>query len=107
MSASADFTQPLSEKRALRSFTIGGSVKGAGNVMWNEANTFSQPFYATLALHAGITLAYKNGGRVDITVWGDNLTQTRYATFAFDSMGYRFAQYGTPARCGVKLKWHF
>ena len=107
MSASADFTQPLSEKRALRNFTIGGSVKGAGNVMWNEANTFSQPFYATLALHAGITLAYKNGGKVDITVWGDNLTQTRYATFAFDSMGNRFAQYGTPARCGVKLKWHF
>ncbi len=107
LSASADFTQPLSNTRALRSFSAGCSVKGAGNVVWNEANTFSQPFYATLGLHAGISLAYKRGGTVDISVWGDNLTQTRYATFAFDSMGNRFAQYGTPARCGLDLKWHF
>ena len=71
--------------------------------MWDEANTFGQKFYATLGAHVGATLA----GNVQLNLWARNLTGTRYATFAFDSMGHRFAQYAAPRSFGLDVKWHF
>ncbi len=102
-SASADFTQPLKEAALLTAITLGADVRGAGNVLWDEANSFGQNFYATLGAHLDLHF----GSDVMLSFWGRNLTATRYATFAFDSMGNRFAQYATPRCIGVDLKWHF
>ncbi len=101
-SASADFTQPLNNG-LLRSFAIGADVKGAGNILWDEANSFGQNFYATLGAHLDLLFE----GNVSLSFWGRNLSATRYATFAFDSMGNRFAQYAMPRCIGMDLKWHF
>ncbi len=100
-SASVDFRQPC--RSFVRAFSVGADVKGAGNVMWNEANTFGQNFYATLALRMGIELKHQ----WQLNLWAQNLTNTRYATFAFDSMNNRFAQYAAPRTVGFDLKWHF
>ena len=101
-SASADFRQPL-KHTLFKAWSIGGDVRGAGKVVWNEANTFGQNFYATLAARIGFELA----GNVRIEAWGRNLTASRYATFSFDSMNRRFAQYSQPRHFGVDVKWHF
>ena len=71
--------------------------------MWDEANSFSQDFYANLALRFGEELS----GNVSIEAWGRNLTASRYATFSFDSMNRRFAQYNAPRHFGVDVKWRF
>ncbi len=101
-SASADFRQPLSGG-FLRAFSVGADVKGAGRVMWDEANTHSQPFYALL----GARLEAELAGGVSVCLWGRNLTATRYATFSFESLSQRFAQYGSPRRFGADVRWRF
>ncbi len=100
--ATADFRQPL-EGHFLQAVSAGADVKGAGSVMWDEANTFSQRFYATLGAH----LAFEFGKGVSLDLWGRNLTASRYATFSFDSMQRRFAQYGQPRHFGADIRWKF
>lgn len=100
--ATADFRQPL-EGSFLQAIGVGADVKGAGSVMWDEANTFSQRFYATLGAH----LAFEFGKGVSLDLWGRNLTANRYATFSFDSMQRRFAQYGQPRHFGADIRWKF
>lgn len=101
-SASLDYRHPL-RKGGVKALSIGADVKGAGDVMWNEANTFSQPIYATLNARCGMELK----GNVKLSVWASNLTATRYATFSFESMGNRFAQYGQPRCFGADVRWKF
>lgn len=101
-SASADFRQPL-RHTTFKALSCGVDVRGAGSVVWDEANTFSQDFYANLALRLGIELS----GNVTLEAWGRNLTASRYATFSFDSMNRRFAQYNAPRHFGVDVKWRF
>ena len=44
-----------------------------------------------------------------LSVWGRNLTDTRYNTFASlnTSTGQYFAQRGNPLQMGVDIKFHF
>ena len=102
-SVSVDYHQPLADGLCLKAVSVGADVKGAGSVMWNEANTFSQPLYATLNAHIGIELP----ADVSLDLWAQNLTASRYATFSFESMSNRFAQYGQPRHFGVDVKWKF
>lgn len=101
-SASADYRQPVSSSW-LKAVSFGADVKGAGNVMWDEANSFSQDFYANL----GARIAFELPANVSIDIWGRNLTDSHYATFSFDSMNRRFAQFGAPRHFGVDVKVHF
>ena len=102
MTATASFRQPT-KCDLLRSFTFGARVKGAGDIMWDEANTFGQDFYAQL--DASIEAELKGG--VTLTVRGANLTDTRANTFAFLSMNRRFAQDIAPRHFSFDIKWHF
>lgn len=101
-SASIDFRQPFS-RGALKALSVGADTKGAGSVVWDEANTWSQKLYATLGARLGIELP----AGLSIEAWGRNLTASRHAVFSFESMNRRFAQYGTPRHFGVDLRWHF
>lgn len=102
MTATAYYRQPT-KCDLLRSFTFGARVKGAGDIMWDEANTFGQDFYAQL--DASIEAELKGG--VTLTVRGANLTDTRANTFAFLSMNRRFAQDIAPRHFSFDIKWHF
>ena len=87
-------------------FTIGANLSGQGKVWWDEANTFSQKFYALLGAHADYDF-----GPVVVSLWGRNLTDSKYNTFAVQSSaagGTRyFAQRALPLHAGLDVRIHF
>ena len=101
-SANATYRQPL-HTRVLRAVHVGLGTYGAGRIYWDEANTFEQPFYAQLQARVGVEFP----ADVKFEIIGHNLTNTRFTTFAFDSMDRRFAQYSNPLHLEMKLGWHF
>lgn len=78
------------------------NVRGAGKIYWNESNTLSQNLYAQLG--AAVTLS---APRWNLMVWGRNLTDTRFYTFYFMSMGNEFLQRGKPLQFGATLTFRF
>ena len=102
LSATADFRQPL-QSSVLHAISVGANLFAAGDIMWDEANTHHQDFYATLGAH----LSLEFDRDIQFTVWGKNLTNTHYDTFRFDSMNRRYAQRGIPCHFGAELKVKF
>ena len=102
LSATADFRQPLNST-VLHAVTFGANLSAAGAIMWDEANTHQQDFYATLGAH----LSLEFDRDIQFTLWGKNLTSTNYDTFRFDSMNRRYAQRGIPCHFGADLKVKF
>lgn len=98
MSAMADYH--------IGKFTIGANVSGQGKTWWDEANTFAQKFYALLGAHADYDF-----GPVVVTLWGRNLTNTHYNTFAVASSAagglHYFAQQANPIQLGMDVNIHF
>ena len=82
-----------------QSITLDASLKGTGEIYWNEANTQRQPFYALLG--SSIILA---GKHYSLQLWGQNLTGTRYNTFYFVSISHEFLQRGRSRMLGATLK---
>lgn len=78
---------------------LGVNVRGTGDIMWNEANTVSQPFYALLGASAAL-----EADNWSVRLWAENLTATRYSTFYFLSIGNEFVQRGRPVTFGVTLR---
>lgn len=103
LTAAADYAQTVSGERFVRSVGGGLAVNCAGDVVWDEANTFSQPFHATLDAYLSVRLA----GNVGLKIWGRNLTDARYATFSFDSMSRRYTQLGAPRHFGADITFKF
>lgn len=89
----------------LKSLTIGANVHAQGKTYWNEANTYSQNLYAILGAHIDA-----NFGKVELSIYGRNLTNTRYNTFVVNSgasgQTYNFAQQGNPIQFGANLRLH-
>lgn len=87
-------------------FTLGANIAGQGKIWWDEANTYSQKFYALLGAHADYDF-----GPVQVSLWGRNLTDTKYNTFAIQSSaagGTRyFAQRANPLQVGMDVNIHF
>lgn len=87
-------------------FTIGANMSGQGKIWWDEANTYAQKFYALLGAHADYDF-----GAVVVSLWGRNITNTHYNTFAVQSKaaGYTryFAQRGNPIQFGMDVNIHF
>lgn len=103
LSCFADYTFPISNS-GLRAITIGANTYMQGKTYWDEANTYYQKLYCVLGAHADADFGF-----MKLSVWGRNLTDTRYNTFASlnTSTGQYFAQRGNPIQMGVDLKFHF
>jgi len=90
----------------LGKFTIGANVAGQGKTWWDEANTYAQKFYAVAGAHADYDF-----GPVLVSLWGRNLTDTNYNTFAVASSAvggiHYFAQKATPIQVGLDVNIHF
>jgi iron complex outermembrane receptor protein len=90
----------------LRSITLGANVAAQGKTWWDESNTMEQKFYAVLGAHTLFDF-----GHLSLNVWGRNLTNTRYNTFAVNSSAtgtsYWYAQRGNPIQWGADLKVSF
>ena len=84
------------------SLTLGASVSGAGRIYWTEQNDASQDFYvipgasATLNMHPLI-----------ISLWGRNLSNTRFNTFWFTSAQRAYEQHGKPIQAGLDVRFSF
>ncbi len=106
LAAHADYRFSFSS-RAFHALTLGASVSALGKTYWDEANTYAQPFYATLRAHVRLDFRHD----ISLRLWGRNLTQTHYNTFAFDSsatgQSLYFAQRGAPLQVGADLSVHF
>ena len=87
-------------------FTIGANMNGQGKTWWDEANTYAQKFYAVAGAHADYDF-----GPVLVSLWGRNLTDTKYNTFAVASSAvggtHYFAQKATPLQVGLDVNIHF
>ncbi len=105
-SAMADYRIDFPASTTLRSITLGCNVNMQGKTYWDNGNSYAQNLYAVLGAHVDIDL-----GWIGISLWGKNLTDTNYNTFAVDNAatGQKeyFAQRGNPFHCGVDLKLHF
>lgn len=97
------FLQALYEKKIFEgrlSFEV--NVKGAGRIYWNEENTEWQDFYCLLGASASFS-----SGSMTMQLWGKNLTNTRYKTFYFLSMGNAFFQRGKGIELGGTIRFDF
>lgn len=87
-------------------FSLGADLTGQGYTEWNDANTFGQKAYVLLGAHVGYDF-----GSCQLKLWGRNLTDTKYNTFAVESKAagqpLRFAQRGNPLQLGIGLNVHF
>ena len=87
-------------------FTLGANVAGQGKTYWDEANSYSQKAYATLGAHVDYSV-----GCCVVSLWGRNLTDTKYNTFAVQSAAtgttHTFAQQANPLQVGVDVRLHF
>ena len=105
LSAMADYTFDT-DKDWLKSVTVGLNMNGQGNIWWDEANTYSQKFYAVMGAHASADF-----GLCRLNLWGRNLTDSHYNTFAFSSKATGrevfMAQRGAPFQFGFDLSFHF
>jgi outer membrane receptor protein involved in Fe transport len=105
LSATADYRFDIGGQ-VLRSITLGANVTAQGKTWWDEENTYGQKFYAVAGAHVAADL-----GPCRVNLWGRNLTNTRYNTFAVESsfggQTAHFAQRGLPLQCGVDVSLHF
>lgn len=81
------------------SIELSADLNGAGPIYWDEANTRRQNFYAQLGLSATL-----HAPKWSLSIWGKNLTDTKYDTFYFVSMGNEFLQEGKPITFGATLR---
>lgn len=90
----------------IRNIIIGASLTACGKIWWDEANTYSQDFYALLGAHIDVATDHAT-----LSIRAQNITGTRYNTFAFDSAvsGTRqhFAQRGNPFCINAELRLKF
>lgn len=105
LSAMADYRIAFNSN-LLRNMVFGMNVNMQGKTYWDNGNTYSQDVYAVLGGHIAFDF-----GIMQLNIWGKNLTDTNYNTFAVDNAatGKReyFAQRGNPFQCGVDLSFRF
>lgn len=98
--ASVDWKLPFTFWNIQPSVNV--STRAVGDIYWDDMNTAKQPFYATL--DASVTLTHR---LVSLTLWGSNLTNTKYSTFHFQSMGNTFVQRANPWSVGGTFRIYF
>lgn len=94
----AVFTKHFSN-RSLKSLSFDINLRNTGRIYWNETNDRKQNGYSLLG--ASFTAQVSD---VELSVWGKNLTGTKYDTFYFMSMGNEFLQRGRPWQIGATLR---
>ena len=105
LSAMVDYRLDINDS-FIKSLTFGANMNAQGKIWWDEANTYSQKFYAVLGAHICADLNI-----CKLNLWARNLTDTKYNTFAFSSKATGqevfMAQRGNPFQMGFDLSFHF
>ncbi len=106
--ASADYRFDLAMQH-FRSIVLGVNVTGQGPTYWDEANFAKENVFALLGAHADMNFEFSSC-RFLLSLWGRNLTNTKYNVFGFPINGptsAHFAQQGNGIQVGVDVKLHF
>lgn len=98
MFVGATYRQPFSSG-LLKGITVDVNCRGVGEIMWDEANSVKQPFY----MLPGASVKF-DFNKISLTFWGENLSDTKYNTFYFVSIGNAFLQRGKPLRIGATFR---
>ena len=85
----------------LQHIVLNADYHMAGRIWWTELNNVSQRLYGTLDARA--TFTHDN---IDISLWGNNLTNQSYHAFCFESMNRSFVQKGRPLQAGIEVRIH-
>ncbi|MCR4604086.1 MAG: TonB-dependent receptor [Prevotella sp.] len=105
LSAYADYRIDMSGN-LMKAITIGANVTAQGKTYWDNENKYSQDLFTLLGAHVDADF-----GAVSVSLWGRNLTDKKYNTFATDSpmagQTLYFAQLGNPFQAGIDLRLHF
>ncbi len=100
---SAELNYGIDIDRALLSrITLTVGTYGAGRIYWEESNSVSQPFYATLNGSVRFENSYYS-----LDIWVKNATNTRYGVFYFESMANRFVQQARGTMAGIRVTINF
>ncbi len=79
------------------SFTVDG--RGVGPIYWDDANIYCQKLYGLMGF--SVKFDHKH---YSLDVWGENIINTRFSTFYFESVNHSFVQRGKPRRFGVTVR---
>lgn len=93
----AVYSVPLNHK-VFNNLEFDANLRGTGKIYWNEANTLHQDFYCL----PGCSVALE-AEKWQLRLFGTNLSDTRYHTFYFQSIGNEFLQRGKPWQIGLAL----
>ena len=95
----AAYTFDIRRPSWLKAIAVGANITGAGRIYWTEDNRHSQNFYSQLGARVMFHTA-----DATISLWGKNLTDTRFNTFYFESANHAFSQHGRPVQFGIDVK---
>ena len=86
------------DNKYLNDINLGIKYTGLGKIYFDDANSISQDYYSLLDLYVNL-----HRGIFDIRFWTKNITNTKYNTFYFMSVGNSFVQRGKPMQFGLTL----
>jgi hypothetical protein len=101
LSAFASYNKTLGNKWIDR-FDIQAQYNCAGKIYWTEANDVYQNFYGLLNLRASVCK-----GIFGLNIWANNVFNTQYTAFYFESMQQKLAQAGKPFTFGIEANISF
>lgn len=86
------------DNQYLNDINLGINYIGLGSIYFDDANLISQDYYSLIDVYANL-----HKGIFDLRLWAKNITNTKYNTFYFMSLGNSFVQRGKPIQFGLTL----
>ncbi|MFA5850430.1 MAG: TonB-dependent receptor [Bacteroidales bacterium] len=80
-------------------FSFMAQFLGAGKIYWTEKNDVLQDFYASANIGSSINFSI-----FELSIYFNNITNSRYNTFYFETLGTGIAQLNYPFNFGTGLK---
>ncbi len=100
VSASGLYNMPL--YGWFNNLALSATYSGAGRIYWNEANSVYQDYYGVV----NAKVAAQND-IISIGIWANNLMDTKYGAFYFESIGASYIQQGLPLTVGIDFVLKF
>lgn len=102
ISLQASKTIKITNSLFLDNIKLNALYRGAGKVLWNEANTQKQNYYGLI--DAKISFLRKS---IQFDIWVKNLLNRSYSSFYFEALGNKYVQTGKPMQIGINLSVKF
>lgn len=102
VSLSTQYTLPTQGSAVADDITFKMGYKGVGDIYWHESNDTKQDFYSLL----DASIRARKGG-LTYSIWGTNLTNTKYLGYYYTSQKKNFGKPGRPLMIGMGVSLTF